>query len=187
MDAGTIPLLEGRAMLADVSRDSMAEFAEFFETQRRAATRLAYVMLGPGGDADDVVAEAFAKMYPAWANGRVDNPVAYLRRTIVNLVRGGWRRNDVRHKYDAALRAESTTVAPAADTAVAEREAVRVAIASLPPRQRAVVVLRYLEDLSEAETAAALDLSVGTVKAHASRGLERLREVLAAQDEGAGR
>jgi RNA polymerase sigma factor (sigma-70 family) len=57
---------------------------------------------------------------------------------------------------------------------------------SLPPKQRAVVALRYLEDLSEAETASLLDISVGTVKAHASRGLDRLREVLSGMSDATG-
>lgn len=69
------------------------------------------------------------------------------------------------------------------DDATVARDAVGIAMSSLPPKQRAVVALRYLEDLSEAETAAALGISIGTVKAHASRGLDRLREVLAAADE----
>jgi RNA polymerase sigma factor (sigma-70 family) len=69
------------------------------------------------------------------------------------------------------------------DDAYAARDAVSVALASLPPKQRAVVALRYLEDQSEAETAAILEISVGTVKAHASRGLDELREVLSAESE----
>jgi RNA polymerase sigma-70 factor (sigma-E family) len=184
MEAGILPLQEGRAMLTDASANSVDEFAGFFESQRRAALQLAYVLCGNSSDAEDVVAESFARMYPAWASGRVDEPAGYLRRIIVNQVRRGWRHTDVQRRYDPQLRTMTSHTAPGADAEVTARDAVRVAMASLPPKQRAVVALRYLEDLSEAETAALLDVSIGTVKAHASRGLERLREVLAAQNEG---
>ena len=172
-------------MLTDVSADAMGEFAAFFEDHRQSALRLAYVLCGSSGDAEDVVAESFARMYPAWVKGRVDEPAAYLRRTIVNQVRGGWRHKEVQQRIDPKFRVMASMHSPGADVEVNARDAVRVALGSLPPKQRAVVALRYLEDLSEAETADALGCSIGTVKAHASRGLERLREVLAAQDEGA--
>jgi DNA-directed RNA polymerase specialized sigma24 family protein len=84
-------------MLGD-SRNAMAEYADFFEQQRRRALRLAYVMCGNAANAEDIVAEAFAKMYPAWQTGQIDDPPAYLRRTIANQVRGGWRHKDVERR-----------------------------------------------------------------------------------------
>ncbi len=170
-------------MLPDARRDTMAEFAEFFENQRRRALRLAYVMCGDAGNAEEVVAESFARMYPAWQEGRIEEPVAYLRRTIANQVRGGWRHKDVERRYEARLQVMWASGAPPMDDALVARDAVAVAMASLPPKQRAVIALRYLEDLSEAETASILDVSVGTVKSHASRGLERLRAVLAGSND----
>lgn len=172
---------DGRAVLVDVSANSATAFAEFFEAQRTPALRFAYVMCGSSGEAEDVVSSAFTRMYPAWTRGHIEEPVAYLRRTITNEVRGGWRRKEVRQRHDARLRVVGSDHAPDAATAVTARDAVSVVLASLPPKQRAVVALRYLEDLSEAETAEVLGISVGTVKSHASRGLERLREVLEAQ------
>jgi RNA polymerase sigma-70 factor (sigma-E family) len=166
-------------------RRSMAQYAEFFDNNRRRALRLAYVMCGNPGDAEDVVAEAFAKMYPAWQRGEVHDPAAYLRRTIANQVRGGWRHRDVERRYEARVQIMWSKESADFDDAVAARDAVSAAMASLPPKQRAVIALRYLEDLSEAETAAVLDLSVGTVKSHASRGLERLREVLGSHGDDA--
>jgi RNA polymerase sigma factor (sigma-70 family) len=124
-------------------------------------------------------------MYPSWQRGEVQEPAAYLRRTIANQVRGGWRRRDVERRYEARVQIMWSKESSGFDDAIAARDAVSVAMASLPPKQRAVIALRYLEDLSEAETAAVLDLSVGTVKSHASRGLERLREVLANQRDDA--
>jgi RNA polymerase sigma factor (sigma-70 family) len=124
-------------------------------------------------------------MYPAWQRGEVHDPAAYLRRTIANQVRGGWRHRDVERRYEARVQIMWSKESADFDDAVAARDAVSAAMASLPPKQRAVIALRYLEDLSEAETAAVLDLSVGTVKSHASRGLERLREVLGSHGDDA--
>jgi RNA polymerase sigma factor (sigma-70 family) len=84
-------------------------------------------------------------------------------------------------RNDARVKVMWSQESPGHDEALVARDAVSAALASLPPKQRAVVALRYLEDLSEAETASTLDISVGTVKAHASRGLDRLREVLRKQ------
>ena len=159
----------------------MAAYADFFENQRRRALRLAYVMCGDASEAEDVVAESFAKMYPAWQKGQIDDPPAYLRRTIANHIRGSWRHKDVERRHEARLEVMWSKDTPGVDDALAARDAVSAAMASLPPKQRAVVALRYLEDMSEADTAAILELNVGTVKSHASRGLERLREVLSAQ------
>jgi RNA polymerase sigma-70 factor (sigma-E family) len=168
------------------ARDPMAEYADFFEQHHRRALRLAYVMCGDNGNAEDIVAESFARMYPAWQKGQIEDPVAYLRRTIANLVRGTWRHKEVERRYDARVKVMWAAETPGVDDALVARDAVSLALTSLPPKQRAVVALRYLEDLSEAETASVLDISVGTVKAHASRGLDRLREVMAGMSDATG-
>ena len=170
-------------MLRDAEHDAIAAYAEFFESRRRRALRFAFVMCGDARDAEDIVAEAFARMYTVWKNGEIDDPVAYLNRIIANQVRGGWRHKDVERRYDSRVKTMWSTETPGVDDALAARDAVSVAMASLPPKQRAVIALRYLEDLSEADTAAILEVSVGTVKAHASRGLERLRAVLSQDDD----
>ncbi len=112
---------------------------------------------------------------------RIDgDPENYVRRTLYNLATDGWRRQRVRQRK-AALFEPVPPVDPA--TTVDLRDAVDRALAQLPPRQRAVLVLRYFEQLSEAETAETLGCSVGTVKSATSRGLARLREITAS---GAG-
>jgi RNA polymerase sigma-70 factor (sigma-E family) len=168
-------------MLPETRAGGAADFADFFEHERRRALRLAYVMCGDASAAEDLVAEAFARMYPAFQKGIAD-PGAYLRRAIANSARDRWRHKDVEQRYEARVQVMWAKETRATDEELAARDAVGEAMASLPPRQRAVVALRYLEDMSEAETAAVLEVSVGTVKAHASRGLERLREILAAHD-----
>ena len=164
-------------MSSDQVDDVDARFAILFAQQRLPALRLAYVLCGDAQSAEDVVAEAFARMYPAWRRGRIDDPVAYLRRAVVNEVRGGFRKLGVRRRHETG----SPSTVPA-DGRIEDREVLRSALMTLPPRQRAAVALRFLEDLSEADTAAALGVSVGTVKSQVSRGLDLLRAALAVRD-----
>ena len=167
------------------SNKLVLEYTEFFENRLRRSLRLAYVMCGNEQEAEDIVAEAFARMYVPWMQGEIEEPVAYLRRAIANQVNSRWRHKDVERRYDTRVKTLWKSESPAADEAIAARDAVHIAMASLPEKQRMVIALRYLEDLSEAETAAILDLNVGTVKSHASRGLQRLREALAETAETA--
>ena len=166
--------------MAAVPRDRDA-FAAVFSAQHDRALRLAYLMCGDAERSQDIVAEAFARMYPHWRRGRVSDPGSYVRRAVVNGVRGGFRHRAIERREEAKWSGEGRGQRDSADDVV-ERDAVRHALASLPSRQRAAVVLRYFEDLSEADTAAALGTSVGTVKAHVSRGLDRLRDALEEAD-----
>jgi RNA polymerase sigma-70 factor (sigma-E family) len=159
----------------------MATYTDFFENRLRRALRLAYVLCGNEQEAEDIVAEAFARMYLPWMRGEIDEPVAYLRRAIANQVSSRWRHKDVERRYDTRVKSLWSSETAGVDEALVARDAVHLAMASLPEKQRMVVALRYLEDLSEAETAAVLDLNIGTVKSHASRGLARLRETLISQ------
>jgi RNA polymerase sigma-70 factor (sigma-E family) len=112
------------------------------------------------------------------------NPEGYLRRILYNLAIDGWRRRGRRQGKLPLLygqRADDAGVDPFG--VVDLRDALVRALAELPPGQRAVLVLRYWEELTEAETAAMLGCSEGTVKSAASRGLRRLRELAAAWDE----
>jgi RNA polymerase sigma-70 factor (sigma-E family) len=156
-------------------------FGELFAAHQDRALRLAYVLCGDAAAAEDVVADAFARMYPRWRRGDVDDPGAYLRRAVVNHVRGRFRRLATQRRHEATRAA--TRHRPDLEALVAQRESVRAALLSLPPRQRAAVVLRHLEDMSEADTAALLGISVGAVKSSVARGLERLRLALEAQEE----
>jgi RNA polymerase sigma-70 factor (sigma-E family) len=157
-------------------------FARLFASEHASVLRLAYVLTGDGGLAEDVVADAFAAMYPRWKSGKVDDPVAYLRRAVVNQIRGRFRRNTTRRKLER--RARRNEAHAASDTGVDDRDAVRTALLALPVGQRAVVALRFLEDRSEADTAAVLGVSVGTVKSQAARGLDRLRAALTEAERG---
>jgi RNA polymerase sigma-70 factor (sigma-E family) len=153
------------------------DFVDVFHAHRVAALRLAYLLTGDASLAEDVVADAFARMYGKWRRNRIDDPRAYLRRAVVNQVRGRFRRSATRRKHDAGSRWSEPT-SGAADEGIADRDRLRRALSLLSPRQRTTVVLRIVEDLSEADTAALLGVSTGTVKAHLSRGIERLRAAL---------
>lgn len=153
--------------------ETTLEFDALYREHRAQALRLAYLVCGDHARAEDAVAEAFAKVYPKWRRGKVREFGPYLRRAVVNEVRKGIRRRSVEQREEARHRVGPDT----ADVgeALGDRELVRAALDRLPTAQRAAVVLRYFEDLSLAETADVLGVSVGTVKAQVSRGLDRLR------------
>ena len=149
------------------------EFREFMRGRWPAMVRLAYGLTGDLGHAEDITQAAFARAYAAW--GRVikaGDPEAYLRRIVINENRRRFRKQRV---AEVLLGVPPDSSVP--DTAVEsdERAALLPALRQLPPRQRAVVVLRFWLDMSEADTAAALGCSVGTVKSQASRALVALR------------
>ena len=161
------------------------EFEELVAAQAAPLLRAAYLLTGDRGRAEDLVQSALTKAF--LARGRVlaaDSPEAYLRRILVTTHARSFRRRRVREE----LRADVPDAAGRADD-VAERRDLVVAVAALPRRQRAVVVLRYLEDRPEAEVAAILGCSAGTVKSQASRALATLRAhpALRAIPEEAGR
>jgi RNA polymerase sigma-70 factor (sigma-E family) len=145
--------------------------------------RTAHLLCGDREDAEDLTQTALVKVVRHWRRvQRADDPYAYARAVLVNTAASRWRR---RRRYDELTAAERTApaaVAPDPAGGVALRDAVRRALAELPPRTRAVLVLRYFEDLTEAQTAAALGCSVGSVKSQVSRGLARLRERLDEND-----
>ena len=172
--------MEVAADLGDVTtevEDRDQRFAAFFLARRAAALRLAYALTGDQGVAEDIAADAFARMYAPWRRGRIRDPDAYLRRTIVNSTRGRFRRRAVRRRYEASQRGGEPAF-DANEEAVVDRARLLRALTALTPRQRAVVVLRVVDDMSEADTANVLRISHGAVKAHLSRGLARLRTAL---------
>jgi RNA polymerase sigma-70 factor (sigma-E family) len=136
----------------------------------------AALLAGSRADGEDLLQSALERLLRHWRRIAGD-PENYVRRTLYNLAADGWRR--VRQRK-AVLFEPAPPVDPA--TAVDLRDAVVRVLMRLPPRQRAVLVLRYFEQLSEAETAEALGCSVGTVKSAAARGLVRLREMTAAAE-----
>ena len=158
-------------------------FREFAVAQWPALTRLAYLLVSDAGHAEDIVQTVLAKMWPVWSRVRDEAPEAYARKALANTATSWWRRrwhgerptdalpDNERHRYDD-------------DAAqLSDRVALSAALRALPPRQRAAVVLRFADDLSEQQVAAALNCSVGTVKSLTSRGLARLREDGVLNDE----
>ena len=169
--------------VAVASTHDLTAFADLFDAQRGPALRLAYAMTGDAGLAEDVVAEAFARTYERWSKHRIDDPVAYVRRAVVNEVRSTFRRLAVRRRHAARQRnTEPSTTFPG--DRLADADVLRVALLNLTPRQRAVVVLRIVEDMSERDVASVLGCAEGSVKSQLSRGLARLRAALAASGGG---
>ena len=149
-------------------------FVEFAEGARHRLRRTAYLLCGSWDQASDHVQEGLIRVYVAWPRlQRAGREHAYARRAVVSAFLDHTRRRsstEIAAEMDPQ-RASSEDVA----TAVSTRLALMAALAELPPRQRACVVLRYFEDLSVADTAAALGCSEGTVKSQTSRALDSLR------------
>jgi RNA polymerase sigma-70 factor (sigma-E family) len=154
------------------------EFAEFFRASWARLYRVALAVAGDQRTAEDDLQAALAKVYAAWDRvRRADHPDAYVRRIVLHEVLGGRRHGFLKRERPSAEVTSSATVA-SPEGELVERDAVWAAVRALPPRQRAVVVLRYYEDLSEAEIADALGCSRGTVKSQASAALAALRRAV---------
>ena len=169
---------------AGSAADRDAEFAEFFATAWPRMFRTAFAVSGDAGAAEDATQNAFAKAYASWHRVRAaDHPEAYVRRMVVNEVlglrrRGWWRRE--RTQDDSTL--DALAIGSLEGDAV-DRAALWEAVQTLAPRQRAVIVLRYYEDLSESEIAAVLGCRPGTVKSQAAAALATLRRLTAESDQ----
>lgn len=153
----------------------MDKEADLYSQHAPGALRLAYVLTGDLDVAHDLVQDAFVKVLrrPGFLRSG-DAFEAYLRTTIVNLVRSRWRRINIERRSQPILVRASATL----ESAVEERDVMQRALRALPPRQRLAVALRYLEDLSEQETAEALGISVPAVKSLVQRGVASLRREL---------
>jgi RNA polymerase sigma-70 factor (sigma-E family) len=150
-----------------------ADFSAYLAARQPALLRTAYLLTGDAHTAEDVVQTAFAKLYLAWDRiQRSESLDGYVRRIVVNEANSLWRRPWRRRERAAEVLPE-TPVSDVYDDGLADR--VWQVVATLPPRQRAVVVLRYYEQLTEAEIAQALRITEGTVKSQASRALATLR------------
>jgi RNA polymerase sigma-70 factor (sigma-E family) len=135
--------------------------------------RTARLLAGSADAADDLVAEALARVLPHWRSGHVNEPVGYLRTVLVNLATKRWRRRAVSQRLDHRA-IDWLPPASSAEMNVPERDAVLAAVGQLAPRRRAVVVLRFYEDRSIEEIADLLGCAVGTVKSQLSRALGQL-------------
>ena len=168
---------------AVTTASATSEFAEVFAAHHAEALRLAFLLCGDPHRAEDVTADAFVKLYRRWSRGGIDNPRAYLRRTVVNEVNSKFRRLALERREASKLSGDDRGVL-AADDRLADSDAVARALAALPRRQRTAVVLRYYADLPEREAAEVMGVSVGTVKSSVFRGLEKMKAVLSAEVGG---
>jgi RNA polymerase sigma-70 factor (sigma-E family) len=160
-----------------VVTEPRSDLAELYVRHVPAANRLAFLLTGDRSQAEDLVHDAFVRCVGRFGHLRAHEAFdAYLRRTIVNLHTSRLRRLRVERAFLSTARTnpERTTTAGLPD--VAGREDMWRRLLRLPPRQRAVLVLRYYEDLSERETAAALRCSVAAVKSLTARATAALRE-----------
>ena len=142
------------------------DFTEFYQARGPALRRTAYLITRDWHSAEDATQQAFVKLYAAWPRIRHESRDAYARRTVVNTCLTQLRKGKPETPTD---------VVP--DQAAHSSETgfdLGSALALLPPRQRAIVALRFLDDLSVAEVANILDIAEGTVKSQTSRALETL-------------
>jgi RNA polymerase sigma-70 factor (sigma-E family) len=152
------------------------EFDAFVRENLDGLLRTAYLISWDAKEAEDLVQECLLKVARRW--GRIadmEQPLAYARRVLIHLA---LRETGRRARRRAELGAAATEIAAEAAglTGLDTREELLAALAALPPRQRAVIVLRYFLDLTETETARALGCSTGTVKSNSSKALAHLRE-----------
>ena len=153
-----------------------AALLSLFERDYRQLCRLAYLLLGDAGRAEEVVMEAFARSFVGWRRIRQpDQAGAYVRRAVVNLARTRLRRGRVEGRANAAAASRTLDATRAGGDPV---DHVWTAVRALPHRQRAAVVLRYWEDRPEAEIADTLGCSVGTVKSQLAKARATLARVL---------
>ena len=159
----------------------IAEFSEFVARSQARMVRLAELLTGDRGRAEDLAQHGYVQAYAAWRRIRTGEPDAYVRRCIVNANTDWWRRRTWREQPFAMMPETPAGFDTAA--AFADRDVVLRALARLTSRERMVIVLRYYLDLSEQEIAAQLKIAPGTVKSAASRALAKLRSDAALRAE----
>jgi len=161
--------------MAERKRD--AEFVEYVSARSAWLRKTAYLLCGDWHRADDLVQTSITKLYVNWGRaGGVENVDGYARTVLVNTFLAEQRAPWVRRVLLRSSDSEDAARLPDLDASLDLREA----LAALPPRQRATVVLRYFCDLTVEQTAAALDCSTGNVKSQTSRGIDALRRLLGA-------
>lgn len=151
-----------------------AAFSDFVEREGDGLLRYAVLLLGDRQDAEDAVQLGLERAFSRWDRLAGEKPTAYVRATVLNQARDRHRRKLVRRMALPRLAERSAVV----HEGLEDRFDLLRTLRQLPPRQRAVLLLRFWMDLSEAEIARELGCSVGTVKSQVSRGLARLRELL---------
>jgi RNA polymerase sigma-70 factor (sigma-E family) len=160
---------------ASATRTEGGRMGELYAAHAPDAVRLAYLLTRDRALAEDLTQEAFVRMFGRFRDLRRPEAFrAYLRTTVVNLSRSHFRRARVERAFLARAASEPAATGPEPDP----RSELWEALGTLNPRQRAAIVFRYYEDLTEAQTADVLRCPVGTVKSLVSRGMERLRREL---------
>ncbi|MER7460494.1 SigE family RNA polymerase sigma factor [Micromonospora sp. NPDC126480] len=151
--------------------DGREGYVSFVENHQHRLLRAAYLVCGNRHQAEDLLQDALLKLALRWSSVREGDPAAYVRTILYRDAVSWWRRR--RREWLAAYPPEQVARDGDGDL----RLVLHRALGQLPPRQRAVLVLRYFEDMTEAATAEALGVSVGTVKSQCHAALRRLREV----------
>ncbi len=174
-------------MSTAVAKGRDVAFERYVASRQHALLRTAVLLTGDVQLAEDLLQASLSRLYSAWHRvERADALDSYVRRIMVNQQISWWRRA-WRHRETtvdpADLEPHQRTATSGVDLQVVERAALWRVVQMLPPRQRATIVLRFYEDLSEAQTAELMGCTVGTVKAATSRALTRLRPLLA-EEEG---
>jgi RNA polymerase sigma-70 factor (sigma-E family) len=157
--------------------EGAATFADVYREHYDHLVRVAYLITGSATAAEDVTQEAFAKLHARFA--RVRNPGGWLRTVVVNAAKNEVRRQGAVRRLRERLHGSARLTVPPAE---ASSELI-VSLRRLPARQRAVVVLRFYADMSEADIAAALGMRLGTVKSSLHRALGALRDQLGSEDQ----
>jgi RNA polymerase sigma-70 factor (sigma-E family) len=162
-------------------KQSEADFDAFVVGSSSRLLRVARLLTGDAGRAEDLVQDAYAKAYLRWDKIHADDPWAYVRRCLVNGYTDWWRRKPWREQPTLLLPERRS--APDHAVAQADRDALLLALAGLTRRERAVIVLRFYQDLSEVQIGQALGMAPGTVKSTNRRALRKLRGSAHLQNE----
>lgn len=163
------------------TRDRDAEFRAFFAAEADRLRRFALFLTGDDDIAKDLAQEAMVRVYRSWSSIQNQDPGPYARRTVVNLVRSQHRRSLLRRRYEKPRREGGDPIAR-----IEEWDRLAQALKTLPSIRRAVVVLKYYEDMKEADIARVLDRPLGSVKSDLHRALAKLRPLLEDSDRKPG-
>lgn len=167
------PAGAAKSLTYDVQLSDDQDFVVFVAARSRRLLHAGDLLTGDRARAEDLVQQALARAYVRWGSIRDGNPEAYVRKAMLNAYLDWWRRLRWREMPENAAGQGSQGEDLAVD--VVRRDAVRQALAVLTRKERAVIVLRYWFDLSEAQIADELNIAPGTVKSTAARALKRLR------------
>ena len=159
-----------------MKRSDEDRFTDFVGAHSASLFRTAYLMTGDYQRAEDILQTALVRIYQRWTRiDAMDHPVGYAHRVVVSQAASWWRR---RSSHEAPMQLSDEPAWNGRVEDIAEHDRVWQAVLSLPRRQRAVTVLRYYEDLTEAQIAETLGISPGTVKSHSHAASRRLAELL---------